>query len=199
MQPRGKKNFPVNFKGLVSQYSSIQPHWQKIPGKFDFHFLTDYLFLLLLESVFSILSNFLALLSMFSLQNFYEVESRYEFPSSFPPSLLPSFTSFRAGKCLYYLFLSFSFLCFPFWVRWWATWIDPPYLTTFLSYFLSLSSKFICFHHGLFCFQVFLINLPMQAKLVMASLKGEQLRTRLELLMPMLGGGLCSTITKPFH
>ena len=116
MQPRGKKNFPVNFKGLVSQYSSIQPHWQKIPGKFDFHFLTDYLFLLLLESVFSILSNFLALLSMFSLQNFYEVESRYEFPSSFPPSLLPSFTSFRAGKCLYYLFLSFSFLCFPFWV-----------------------------------------------------------------------------------
>lgn len=54
---------------------------------------------------------------------------------------------------------------------------------------LSLSSKFICFHHGLFCFRVFLINLPMQAKLVMASLKGEQLRTTLELLMPTLGMG----------
>ena len=140
---KGGGKFPLNFKGIVSQYSSIQSHWQEIPGKFDFHFFTDYLFLLLLESVFSILSKFLALLYMLCLQNFYQVESRYEFPSSFPPSLLPSFMSFRAGKCSYYLFLSFSFLCFPFWVRCWATWINPPYLITFLSYFLSLSSKFV--------------------------------------------------------
>ena len=79
-------------------------------------------------------------------------------------------------------FYHFLFSVFPF-----ESGVGPLCLITFCHTFFLLHLN--SFPSIRFVFRVFLVNLPMQAKLLMASLKGRQLGTRLELLMPTLWAG----------